>query len=54
MTPRGERCLQVYGTLTITSAASEETVTHYHLYYGALELRSGRCEDVGLGYDVVT
>eukprot|EP00438_Fugacium_kawagutii_P007043 Skav220572 [mRNA] locus=scaffold145:87246:89579:- [translate_table: standard] len=30
--------LQVYGTLTITSAASEETVTHYHLYYGALEL----------------
>jgi hypothetical protein len=25
---------QVYGTLTITSAASEQNLTHYHLYYG--------------------
>ena len=27
--------LQVYGTLTITSAASEADVTHYHVYYGS-------------------
>ncbi|CAK9071313.1 Uncharacterized protein SCF082_LOCUS35320 [Durusdinium trenchii] len=26
---------KVYGTLTITSAASEANVTHYHLYYGS-------------------
>lgn len=26
---------KVYGTLTITSAASEASVTHYHVYYGA-------------------
>lgn len=26
---------KVYGTLTITSAASEQNLTHYHLYYGS-------------------
>ena len=35
--------LQVYGTLTITSAASEADVTHYHVYYGSSDFQAFPC-----------
>ena len=44
LTPLNSTCsLQVYGTLTITSAASEADVTHYHVYYGSSDFQAFPC-----------
>ena len=39
---------KVFGTLTITSAASEVNFTHYHVYYGP-EIHRGRDANADIG-----